>query len=572
MDRLRRVRALVALLLLLAAAAPAAEKPSLVVVLSVDQMRADYLERFAPFFSADGLKRFLRRGAVFRQARHRHAVSVTGPGHASIGSGLDPRGHGIVANDWLDPARGVAVYCAEDRGADWVGVPPGAAKPKRAGRSPVLASGAFLGDRLKERFPASRVAGVAWKDRSAILMAGHKADAALWFDESLRRFLTSTYYPPHPELLAFNERVDRFLASRKRWDVSKRIPPDRLAAVTFDPPEAASAKEDPAGMGRAFPHPLPSARAVANSPAADELVLELARFVVSRWSLGSRPQAPDLLFVGLSATDYVGHAFGPDSREMAEQIVRLDASLDAFFRWLDATVGPSRVLVFLTADHGVTPIPEVARARAAAGGKPADVGRADLDDGSPGRAALERRLAERLGPRSDPKAEAPEPAVRAFIEPYLYLNRRLLSDRGFSVERARREARDFVAGLPGVAAAYTSTDIADGLPASAPFAAEVARSFRPDRSGDVYVVLRPGWIWGSGTSGTSHGQPSDDDLRVPLAVWGPGVRTGVSDAPVSPLAIAKTVGALFEFEAGAPDVEPLSPVVEARPAAAAAAY
>lgn len=560
-----------------AAEAPKTPRPSLVVVLSVDQMRADYLERFRPWFADGGLNRFLQKGAVFRQARQRHAATFTGPGHASIGSGLDPRDHGIVSNEWFDPVKGSRVYCTQDPQTRWVGTPAGAADPSDSPASPALTTGVFLGDRLKERFPSARVVGVALKDRAAVLLSGRRADAALWFEEHLGRFMTSSYYPPHPELLEFDARLPAFFAAHREWKRSGLLPADALAAVTFDPPEAPRFEKPSAEMGERFPHPLRNPRAVISSPYGDEIMLDLARFAVERLRLGSRPEIPDLLFVGLCATDFVGHAFGPDSPEIAEHVVRLDRSLDAFFGWLDRTVGNGRVLVFLTSDHGVTPIPELAGLRprkspsSAGEGAPADAGRVDLygpkagspvGSGSTARVALEKDLAQKLGYTVDlAAANGTEGAILDFAEPGLSVNRSALAKRGVSIERAKEDVRAFVAALPGVAAVYTNTEIANGLPETALFADPVRRAFRADRSGDVLVYLKPGWIFSAASGkGTTHGQPTEDDRRVPLAAWGVGVRPGVYDDPVSPLAIARTVGAIFGFQAGAPDVAVLEPV------------
>ncbi len=579
-ERGRSFHVVAALLILGAAAFPlaGAEKPSLIVVLSVDQMREDYLERFHSYFGKDGFNRFLERGAVFPQTRHRHAVTFTGPGYASIGTGLDPRDNGIIGNLWYDRVEGREVYCSEDRGARFVGEGRGApGKIPTSPASPVLLDGASLGDRVKENFPQSRVVGIALKDRAAVLMAGRKADAALWFEERFERFVTSSYYPPHASLLSFNEQLPAFFAEpgHRSWKLSGRIPEVDLSRITFDPPELYGAKYPPEGYGATFPHTLSNVRAILSSPWGDELMLRFARFVIQDLHLGAGDQ-PDLLFVGLSSTDYYGHAFGPDSKEIADGMVRLDGALESFFRWLDEKVGRDRVLLFLTADHGVTPLPEVTRARERQRtGKddPLVAGRVNFSDGpgpaatvaqvSPDRVALEEHLARQFGYPLDTAAlNAREGAILLFEEPSLYLNRAVLARRGCDAERVKEAVRDWVKSRPGVLLAYTNTQILDGLPATAPFSLAIERSFRADRSGDIFAVLKPGWMWSFGKeAGTTHGQPYDDDARVPLLVWGAGVRAGSSDAKVSPLSIARTVGALFGFEVGEPDAEVLEPVL-----------
>jgi len=305
-------------------------------------------------------------------------------------------------------------------------------------------------------------------------------------------------------------------------------------------------------------------------------MLDLSRFVIETMRLGTSSSAPDLLFIGLSSTDYYGHWFGPDSKEIADGIVRLDAALERFFRWIDARAGRGRVLLFLTADHGVQSFPEVARAKYKARTGQSDyliAGRIDFSnsrDRDPklkqlggDRFALEWFLAKKFGYELDTDARnAWEGAIAYFQEPCFYLNRPVLARRGLALEKVKEAVRDWIAGRPGVLEAFTNTQILDGLPTTAPFALAIERSFRADRSGDVFVVLKPGWIWSYGReAGTTHGQPHDDDARVPLLAWGPGVIPGTYGPKVSPISIARTVAALFGFEAGEPDAEILDPVL-----------
>ena len=566
----------VPILLSLATLASAAEKPALVVVIAVDQMRPDYLDRFRPWFGRDGFRRFLDRGARYPEARHRHAGTFTCPGHAAIGSGLDPRETGVVGNNWYDVAKAQREYCVEDRGATWVGAPPDAPAITVRPASPVLLSGSFLGDRLKEKFPAARVVSLAIKDRAAVPMGGRKADAAVWFERRFARFVTSSYYPPRPSLLAFNEKVPVFLAAHPRWELSGRIPEKDLARVTFDPPALTKFKGTLAGMGDAFPHQLPNVQTVVESPFGDELVLALARHAVADFRLGRNPAgAPDLLFLGLSSLDYYGHRFGADSRQVADGIVRLDGELEAFLLWLDEEVGTGRTLLFLTADHGATTIPEVAREKErlrTGREQPALAGRVDfgnatgtgarVGDASPDRVALEKHLAATFGYALDPSLpHALEGTILRFEDPIgFYLNRPVVARRRLAPERVKEAVRDWLRARPGVRVSYTNTEILDGLPATEPLALAIGRAFRADRSPDVAVYLKPGWIFRK-EGGSTHGQPTDEDSRVPVLAFGPGVVAGSFGVRVSPLSIAKTVGALYGFEAGAADAEVLEAVL-----------
>ncbi len=575
---MKRRALLLVLALWLGAAASlrGAEKPALVVVIAVDQMRPEYLDRFRPWFGRDGFRRFLDRGARYPEARHRHAATFTCPGHASIGSGLDPRETGVIGNYWYDAAKDLREYCVEDRAAQWVGIPPDAPKITVLPASPVLLSGHFLGDHLKEKFPGARVVSLALKDRSAVPMGGRKADAAVWFERRYERFLTSSYYPPRPSLLAFNEKLPAFFAAHGKWDLSGRIPEKDLARVTFDPPALARFKGSLEGTGDSFPRALSNVRSIVESPFGDELVLALARHAVADFRLGrNAAKAPDLLFLGLSSLDYYGHRNGADSREVADGIVRLDAELGAFFLWLDKEVGTGRTLIFLTGDHGATTIPEVAREKArlrTGRDDPGIAGRVDFGngsgaaptvaDGAPDRLALEKHLAATFGYSLDPSLpNALEGAVRRFEDPIgFYLNRPVLARRRLAPERVKEAVRDWLRTRPGVRASYTNTDVGNGLPAAESLGLAIERSFRADRSPDVGVYLKPGWIFRK-EGGSTHGQPTDEDSRVPVLAFGPGVLAGSFGVRVSPLSIAKTVGALYGFEAGARDAEVLEAVL-----------
>jgi predicted AlkP superfamily pyrophosphatase or phosphodiesterase len=567
-------------------AAPTAadDKPSLVVVISVDQMRADYIERFRPWFGKDGFNRFLTRGAFFTEARHRHAITYTGPSHAVIGTGLDPHTSGIVANRWYDVVNARPVYCAEDPDARWAGAPKGVDAGPVLPASPVLLDGASLGDRLKQAYPSARVVAMSLKDRAAVLMAGRRADAAIWFEERFERFVTSTYYPPHPELLAFDERLPAFFAApeHRRWELSGRIPDTDMTRITFDPPELFDSKSQPSEVKPTFPHDLGSPRNIVSSPWGDVLVLELARHTIASLRLGRQEGTPDLLFVGLSSMDYYGHWFGPDSREVADGVVRLDGTLEAFFQWLDREVGPGRVLVVLTSDHGVQSIPEVARARwKQKTGEDNYLVAGRVDYSNPRLAApkvreiqgdrytLEHFLSQKF--RYELRLDAPaaeEALVEFFEEPSFYVNRGVVARRGLDAETVKAAIRDWVTRRPGVLAAYTNTEIANGLPKTAPHAQAVSRSFRADRSGDVFVLLKPGWMWSYGReAGTTHGQPVDEDRRVPILAFGPGVAAGTYGGPAETVSIAKTVGALFGVNVGEPDAALLEPLLGRAPAA-----
>jgi arylsulfatase A-like enzyme len=589
--------ALLLAFLLVASVTAAAPRPDLVVVVSVDQLRFDYVDRFAPWFTQGGFQRFMNHGARFTNARYRHAASFTAPGHAAIGTGRSAGASGIVGNSWFErdippdaamwewyfddntaylsptntPAPftdtpdawwklgGSPRYCVYD---DRVTVTAG----KTSGMSPVSLANDGLGDVVKQRYPQSRVIGLAIKDRAAILMAGRGADAAYWFDSKIPGFISSSYYQHvNPAVLAFNGQIAGYFPGSNQWTPSPYIPADEMRRVTFDPPEAWPLKNNK--YRGTFPHPIADAKALTYTPFAHELVLDFAMHVIATEALGTR-NTPDVLFVGISPTDYLGHYYGPDSMEVADSMVRLDRDLESFLNALERRFG-DRVLVVLTGDHGVTSNPEIARLR----DPKADTGRVDirtpdanaklLSDLPPLRLAIERELARKLGVRFDAGAPLAHALVYFFEEPSLYVNWRRVAELQLEPERVKRALRDVLRGMQshGFADAWTNTELLGPDPGASATKRLMRSSFRADRSGDVLMALRPGWIWMWGSNSTTHGQPVENDLHVPLLFWGAAVKRGVYDVDASPIDIAPTVGRVLGVTAGGNDAHVL-PCVE----------
>lgn len=313
-------RLFIALLCLIAVLPLAAQKaPDLVVVLSIDQFRYDYLTRFGPYLSDGGFNRALKRGANFTHALYPYAVTYTGPGHAAIGTGYVPARSGIVANTWFDRVAAAPEYCVAD-------------ERSRGGFSPLNLASDSLGDRLQEKVAASKVIGVALKDRAAILMAGRRATAAYWFDAQIPGFTSSSYYRANKGLLdAFNRTVPDVLTQHHDWLQSSYIPAADLPRLTHDPASLRKFKTKKEGLGVEFPHRIASIEALTYTPFGNELVLSFAERVIDDEHLGTEDGSPDLIYVGLSSPDYLGHSFGPDSLEVADSVVRTDRQLEDFF-------------------------------------------------------------------------------------------------------------------------------------------------------------------------------------------------------------------------------------------------
>jgi predicted AlkP superfamily pyrophosphatase or phosphodiesterase len=488
----------------LARAGPA-PVPVLVVHITVDQMRADYLDRWRSQLTG-GLARLLRVGAVFTRAYQDHAMTETAPGHATILSGRNPASTGIVSNhdgvpDTTDTAELLEV--------------PG------PGASPWRFRGTELFDWLAARHPGARALSVSRKDRGAILPIGRARQQAYWYQGG--QFTTSRYYADSlPEWVrTFNAGMAAARAPGRRWDLL-------LPAADYAEPD--SEPYEWGGTDVAFPHVLPpdtdgAALAVIATPWMDSLTLALALDGVSQLGLGRGPQ-PDLLAVSLSTTDAVGHGYGPDSREIHDQVLRLDRYLGAFLDSLGRLRDPRRILVSLTSDHGVTSFPEWSRAH----GHP-EARRVRVDSLL---ATARTALADGAGPAS---------RIGRFECGLFQLSRAAVAARGALVDSVLTSLAAELRRVPGVLRVDTRQTLAAADTASDPIARRWRNLLSPDLPADLMVTLKPRDIWGGSVS-AEHCQPSDDDAHVPLIIAGPGVRPGRYTRRVSVVDLAPTVARL----------------------------
>lgn len=512
-----------------------ATRPRLVVVIAIDQFRADYLQRFARYFESGGFNLLLQKGANFTEAYYRHSVTQTCAGHAVILTGSYADRNGVIANRWYDTASHKPQYCAADSAAQLIGV-------AKEGRSPRNLLVSTVGDELKTATNGrSQVITIAGKDRSAIMLGGHQADAAYWTEDTL--FVSSTFYMKQLPVW-----VQRFNASGHvtgyrgaTWD---RILP--AAAYAIMGPDNGAAEENPGGIGRTFPHRLGTGTGEADfldgfqtSPFENEVIVDFAIEAMIQEGLG-QDDDPDLLGIGFSANDLVGHSYGPDSHEVMDMTIRTDRLLNRFFTFLGQRVGMDRIAIVLTSDHGVAPLPERAR------GQGSRAQGARIDPTVIGSAA-EQALRARFGtPRRPGFVDQPS-WVMYHGWPWLYLNLEGLRDKRIRIEDAERIARVAVQQVPGVARAVTATDLQRERAAASHSRAEL--SFYPGRSGNVYYELAPYLVPESRPEGTTHGSPWGYDTHVPLLWLEQGVRPGVYRGNVSVADIAPTLSSLLGIPA-----------------------
>jgi len=505
-----------------AAPAAAGARPRLVVAIAVDQLRADYMERFRPFFGRSGFNLFLQRGASFASARYEHATTTTCPGHAVVLTGSYGTVNGIIANEWYDAVARKEVYCAADTTVRLIGA-------DLEGRSPRNLKNATVGDLLKiSTGGRSKVVTVSAKDRSAIMMGGHLADGAYWMEDTL--FVTSTYYrqemPAWVRELNGAGKISSYFG--KKWE---RLLP--AAAYEMVGADDVAAEADVAGAGRTFPHPIAGADAFDLSPFSNDVLAEFAMRAVAEEGLG-RDTVPDLLGISFSANDRIGHAYGPDSHEVMDVTVRLDRTLARLFGFLDRTVGLANVVMVLTADHGVAPLPEVF-GNLHPGASPRRFNPAVVDT------AVETALRARYGP-------APAPGWIAYHDqPQLYLNPAALRAKKVSVQDAEQVARAAIMSIPGVYEALTSNDLSTARASG--LRTPEALSFYPGRSGNIYYQMDPYILVGGESTGTGHGTPWAYDQQVPLLFYGSRIVPGVRRTPAAVADIAPTLSALLGLTA-----------------------
>jgi predicted AlkP superfamily pyrophosphatase or phosphodiesterase len=513
----------------------AAEPPKLIVVVSVDQLCQDYLIRFGDNFSEEGaFRRVAKEGASYSQCHHRHAITITAPGHAVQLSGSYPNANGIVTNSWFDRSTGKDVYCVADESVQIIGLPTG--KPM----SPKNLLVETVGDVLRlASGNRSKVFGVAIKDRAAILMTGHNASAAYWLDDNL--WVTSSYYrsdlPGYLRLINEQQTIEQFRG--ETW--SLLLAPEKYHNTG---PDMNDWENPPKGFTSAFPHklaakgqmtPLEFGEHVLFSPYGNDLTLEAAREIVIHEELG-KDEFPDLLCVNFSSNDYVGHAFGPHSLEVEDLTYRTDLQLGAFLRFLDEQVGAGNWTFALTADHGVAPVAEYAAQYKL------PVKRNPLGKMTDVKEKLEAMLRGRLGvPTGDP------PLVLKVEDYQVYLRHdhpvftRNKEDKSDLFERAQAIIRDWLLDQPHVAAARMRSELA--VSGEGKVNAMLHRAWHPRRSGDVLFCYASYCV--PGNKGTTHGSPWHYDTHVPLLLLGRGIIPGQHHRPVSPACLASTLAELL---------------------------
>ena len=495
--------------------------PKLIVVIVIDQFRADYLERYRDQFGDGGFRLFLDHGAYFTDCNYDYANTRTAPGHATLFTGAYTSGHGILANEWWDPQKKKRVTSVEDDNTKLVGLElkPAPAELERAnpGASPHHLTSDTLGDEMKLATGGkARVFALSLKDRAAVLPAGFSGDGAYWIDPKTGNWITSTYY--RPDLPEWVRNFNGSHRAQKYWGREWKDSEGNSLGSTAP----RNAKDgSPAGFYEV----------VGSTPFANDYQFEFAKELVVYEKLGSGP-ATDLLVISLSANDILGHQAGPDSPQMRGMALELDRSLAGFFNFLGHQVGMANVWMALSADHGIAPLPEFA--------KSLRLPAANLD-GRALREEINSLLSKKYAKKADYVLELDYPLAWLSEDAFSGTAAKKESDAEADVGEALKQA-----GLTGY---FTKFQLAHGETPATEIGRRYAHSYSSE--GGWYVIGIPAPFTVGITKGTDHASPFSYDTHVPLAFYGLAFQTGTYRTHAEPVDLAVTFASLLGIDAPA---------------------
>ena len=501
------------------------ERPKLVVGMVLDQMRWDYLYRyFDRYADKGGFKRLLKEGNSCENTLIPYTPSVTACGHSVVYTGSAPSITGITGNAWWDRDNNRTMYCTEDKNVSTVG--SSSAQGKMSPKN-LLVTTVTDELHLATNFK-SKVVGIAIKDRGAILPAGHSANAAYWYDNSVGKWISSTYYMQTLPTWAidFNNRNLTDSYYEKGWNLLYDSS-TYLQSTTDNKPYEAKP------FGNNFPYDLKKYigkdySKINTTYFGNELTFEFAKSALQGEQLGKRGTT-DFLAVSFSSPDYIGHSFGPNSIEAEDAMLRFDLSLGAFLDYLDQVVGKNQYVLFLTADHGAAHIPEFMQENKLPGGR-----------------VYTGKLMDRLN---------------ASLQRIYNIKKIILSDDNYqySLDHAKLDSAGIpstdiinwlkkeLATEPGIDRVFALNEL-NIIPLPATVRKAINLGYHPRRSGDVQLIFKPGFIDASSTTGTTHGLWNPYDTHIPLLWYGWGIKKGKTYRETTMSDIAPTLSSLLKIQ------------------------
>lgn len=503
----------------------AADNPKVVVGIVVDQLRYDYIPLYWDKFKEDGFKRLVKQGFSFKNNHFNYFPTYTGPGHASVYTGATPSINGIVGNAWYDRNIDQSMYVVSDSTVSPVGTDSDAGK-----MSPRNLKSTTVTDELKSANPESKVVTVSIKDRGAVLPAGHLGDAAYWYEGETGNFISSSWYVSElPDWVQdFNKEGLAKDFANSTWETL--LPIDQYTESNADDTPYEGTLENEAAP--VFPHDLGANRGddygiISSSPYGNTLIKEFAKTAIKNEGLGAG-DATDFLGVSFSSTDYVGHRYGPHSIELQDTYLRLDRTIADLLDYLDKEIGKGNYLVFLTSDHGAVDVPQELIDKKLPGG---------YFDSDTAVEELSEYLKTEFGD---------EEWIEDYTNQQVYLDRDLVEKKGLSLRVMQDKAADFLLQFEGI----LSTNTAHNLQYNSYSSGQqkmYQNGFNYDRSGDVYIQLKSGWLDSDYPTGTSHGSPYNYDTHVPLIFYGWNVPEGETSRKTAIPQIAPTISNMLNI-------------------------
>jgi arylsulfatase A-like enzyme len=503
-------------------------KPKLVVGIVVDQMRYDYLKRFENKYGENGFKRLLKNGYALNNVHFNYIPTYTAVGHTSVYTGTTPFYHGIISNNWYDKYLKKSIYCVDDANYETVGTKTGGKKSPYRMQSTTITDQLHLAQQMH-----GKTIGISLKDRSAILPAGHTANAAYWFQgKNDGKFITSTYY-----MEKLPKWVTKFNASGLAKKYLNTIWVTQYPIDTYKE----SLPDDNAFEGLfkgetkpVFPHNLPVLQAqnggydiLKATPYGNSLVKDFAIAAIKAEKLG-KGKYTDFLALSFSSTDYIGHKYGVDSKELEDTYIRLDGEIAELLSFLDKNIGRDNYSLFLTADHAAVPVPAYLKSLKI----PAQY----LDAKAFGKRVQE--ITETYFNASD--------LVENISNYQIFLNKKRIHELGLDVYKVAQTLADELVSFKGIYKTVTAhtmqtTNFSSGI------LNLLQNGYNQKFSGDVLVVPMPATVTYHHT-GTTHGTGYNYDTHVPLIFYGNGIKTGVSNHYYPIIDIAPTMATLMGIE------------------------
>jgi predicted AlkP superfamily pyrophosphatase or phosphodiesterase len=510
------------------------ERPKLVIGIVIEQFRYDYIDKYWDNFSEGGFKRVINEGTFCKNASYDFFFTQSAPAHATLVTGTDPRVHGIVADNWYHPLRNEIVYCTSNSEVDPVG-----GSFERGLHSPINLLPSTFGDELKlSNGGESKVFAIGMKEHSAILSGGHSANAAYWFDDKTGTWMSSTHYidslPAWVNDFNMMELPDTYLDN----DWNTLLPIEEYKGSLPDTSDFEIGLQGQTW----FPYDLKdmsvsSILGVLNKkrdysilrevPSGDTFTSDFAIRLIEEEKMGE-DDITDFLSLSFSATDNIGHNFGPSSLEMADAIVRFDNELAHFLEYIIGKIGKKNVLIYVTSAHGVAEIPDLLAEKKIPSG---------YFKYNQALALLKSYLNVLYGQGT---------WVKGYYEKQIYLNRTLIEDANLSLFEVQNQAARFITQFNGVSSAVAA-NVIENNDFSRGHYRMIRNSYDPVRSGDVIINLKPAWVE-NGKYVTNHNSPYEYDSHVPLIWYGWTVNRASVTRKVNMIELAATLSSLCKVQ------------------------